>query len=141
LSDKSNLKTIKDVAVNTGLALALKGIYDSGDASAGLTQMMKFVTSAEATELSIAAAITYRILLSYHAIVRRCLAAAPTINARECAVKSSSPALMTLRLANFASMMRAGTSKKTQVLFISFDTRPSFQVSRVTIHPSSDAVV
>jgi hypothetical protein len=36
LSDKSG--TIKDVAVNTGLALALQAIYDSGDVGSGLAQ-------------------------------------------------------------------------------------------------------
>jgi hypothetical protein len=59
LSEKSSLKTLKDVAVNTGIALALKGIYEGGDAGAGLAHMTKFVTSAEATELSIAVAETF----------------------------------------------------------------------------------
>ena len=56
LSDKAGLQTLKDVAVNTGVALALKAIYDSGDVGSGLAQMTKFVTSAEVTELSIAVA-------------------------------------------------------------------------------------
>jgi hypothetical protein len=51
----------------------------------------------------------------YHAIVRRCLASATTMDAREYAVKSSSPAPMTLRLANFVIMMRAGMHKTVQV--------------------------
>jgi hypothetical protein len=59
LSDKAGLQTLKDVAVNTGVALALKAIYDSGDVGSGLAQMTKFVTSAEATELSIAVAETF----------------------------------------------------------------------------------
>jgi hypothetical protein len=59
LSERSSLKTLKDLAVNTGIALALKGIYEGGDAGAGLAHMTKFVTSAEATELSIAVAETF----------------------------------------------------------------------------------
>jgi hypothetical protein len=54
LSDKSGLKPLNDVAINTGLALALKTIYDSGDIGSGLAQMTKFITSAEASELSMA---------------------------------------------------------------------------------------
>ena len=56
LSDKAGLQTLKDVAVNTGVALALKAIYESGDVWSGLGQMTKFVTSAEVTERSIAVA-------------------------------------------------------------------------------------
>ena len=36
LSDKASLNTLKSVGVKSGVALALKGIYDGGDVGVGI---------------------------------------------------------------------------------------------------------
>jgi hypothetical protein len=129
LGDKPGLETLRNAAANTGVALALKAIYDGGDASAGLTQMMKFVTSAEATELSIAAAEMF----TFPALVL----AATELQGNSVAAAQQGGLLGSGSISGVAGFVRdqmqAGIDERANATVDS--TAPSFDVYRTTLLP------